>query len=524
MKKKIVIISIVSVVSVALVVGGIFSATKLMNSGKTAEVQSVSMLNWGYSSDGMISEGIVRDGASQSVRLEDQQIVEEVFVTEGQEVSVGDKLMSFDITSLLLSIEVKKLDIASLQNRYNAATNELARLKATTPMQETDIVVPTVPETPVVPDTPLNPSYLPTEEKTGEAYNIISTTSIPVLSEADKDTYLCTQGAYVNGAFLNQIKENGRTVVFEVREGNVATGELVTSFTVNGSRLTDTYSEESIWLVFFNHDLVSGAGNDVDIVVPEETLEEPEETVGYTAKELADAIAAKEFEIKQLDLDIRKAQLALSEMEEQTGDGIVYAKIDGTVKSVQDPDNLLNDGSPFMVVSGSSGIYIQGSISELDLDTVSVGQSVSGYSWESGMSYFGTIASIDNYPSDDLYYYGECNPNSSLYGYVAYIEDPTGLESGMYLELTIMPEDEMEQMDSIYIENCYVREENGQSYVFKDENGVLVKQPVVTGRSLWGSAIEIKEGLTMDDYIAFPYGKTAKEGVKTEIVDSMMYW
>lgn len=34
----------------------------------------------------------------------------------------------------------------------------------------------------------------------------------------------------------------------------------------------------------------------------------------------------------------------------------------------------------------------------------------------------------------------------------------------------------------------------------------------MTGRTVYGSAVEIKSGLTEDDRIAFPYGKNAVEG------------
>ncbi len=61
--------------------------------------------------------------------------------------------------------------------------------------------------------------------------------------------------------------------------------------------------------------------------------------------------------------------------------------------------------------------------------------------------------------------------------------------------------------------------ENGKSYVLKaDENDRLVKQYVKTGKIIYGDTIEIKSGLTEDDRIAFPYGKTAKEGIR--VVDS----
>ena len=74
-----------------------------------------------------------------------------------------------------------------------------------------------------------------------------------------------------------------------------------------------------------------------------------------------------------------------------------------------------------------------------------------------------------------------------------------------------------ENLTGIRVVKAYVREENGRSYVLKaDENNRLVKQYVETGKTLYGQAVEIKSGLSMEDRIAFPYGKAAKEGVKVK--------
>ena len=43
----------------------------------------------------------------------------------------------------------------------------------------------------------------------------------------------------------------------------------------------------------------------------------------------------------------------------------------------------------------------------------------------------------------------------------------------------------------------------------------MEKQPVTTGRTFYGSTVEIKTGITMEDSLAFPYGKNVREGAKT---------
>ena len=56
------------------------------------------------------------------------------------------------------------------------------------------------------------------------------------------------------------------------------------------------------------------------------------------------------------------------------------------------------------------------------------------------------------------------------------------------------------------------------------ENDKLKKQNVVTGKLLWGSYYEVKSGLSEEDYIAFPYGKTVVEGADTKESSSSDYY
>ena len=130
------------------------------------------------------------------------------------------------------------------------------------------------------------------------------------------------------------------------------------------------------------------------------------------------------------------------------------------------------------------------------------------------------MVSISDYPTDEEYY--SSGAAESNYTFTAFIADTTGLQNGEGVELTFSGSAEEE--GGIYIDEYFVREEDGKSYVLKQgEDGTLVKQYVKTGKSLWGSYIEIKAGLSESDLIAFPYGKTGKEGIATTEVDYIGY-
>ena len=75
----------------------------------------------------------------------------------------------------------------------------------------------------------------------------------------------------------------------------------------------------------------------------------------------------------------------------------------------------------------------------------------------------------------------------------------------------------------IYLEKYFIQEESsGKEYVYiQGEDGLLKKQYVQTGIDAYGMAKEIRSGLTLQDKIAFPYGKDVMEGAATREVDNL---
>lgn len=507
--KRVLVIAIVAAVAVGGIGGGIY----VQRSKMTAEVQSVADLNSGYWGDDVNSSGLVTNDYSQTVEISKDDEIKEVYVEEGQQVQKGDKLLALDTTVTTLNLQGKELEVENLKNQITLAQNELKKLKNTKPYVEPSEPVKPDSSTPSTPDVP---------EMSGDAYNYILWTAVPYnQNEADGSAenpyrYLCTEDAYVTGSFFSQLSEAGLHVVFEIHENNSVSGELLSEWEVDGSQIV-VPDADTRWSVADHTQLTEDTDvSDTDTV--DDTGADAIDQGGYTQSELNGMISEQEKKIKDLDLDKRKAELDVEKLKAQSSDGIIYANVTGTVKNLQDKDNLPTDGTPFMEIAGSEGLYVTGGISELLLDKVKPGQTVSVSSWESGTSCEAEITEIKNYPSTDVSSYGGGNNNVSYYPFVAYIEDSTGLRNGEYVDLNMTVSDE-EDGASIYIFKGYVRSENGKSYVLKaDENDRLVKQYVKTGKIIYGDTIEIKSGLTEDDRIAFPYGKTAKEGIR--VVDS----
>ena len=234
----------------------------------------------------------------------------------------------------------------------------------------------------------------------------------------------------------------------------------------------------------------------------------------YTEIELAKAIRDKKQELKTLDLGLKKAQLSLSENKALLNDGVIRAKRSGIVRNIKKTSDSLQDGNTFLEVAGGQGTYIKGSISELMLNQIKVGDTISAYCWTSGETFDAKIQSIDTVPSSNSNYNGSGNPNVSYYEFEAYAKDASKIQAGEYLELTFNSAGDT--TSSIWLSKAYVKQEGNKYYVLKDVHGKLKKQYVTVGKIVWGDTMEIKDGLSDTDYIAFAYSKNAKEGVKTQ--------
>lgn len=235
---------------------------------------------------------------------------------------------------------------------------------------------------------------------------------------------------------------------------------------------------------------------------------------GYTEIELAKAIRDKKQELKTLDLGLKKAQLSLSENKALLNDGVIRAKRSDIVRNIKKTSDSLQDGNTFLEVAGGQGTYIKGSISELMLNQIKVGDTISAYCWTSGETFDAKIQSIDTVPSSNSNYNGSGNPNVRYYDFEAYAKDASKIQAGEYLELTFNSAGDT--TSSIWLSKAYVKQEGNKYYVLKDVHGKLKKQYVTVGKIVWGDTMEIKDGLSDTDYIAFAYSKNAKEGVKTQ--------
>ena len=238
----------------------------------------------------------------------------------------------------------------------------------------------------------------------------------------------------------------------------------------------------------------------------------------------ADAIKYQNSKIASLKLDIQESDIKISQLEKKANKKLVSSKLDGTVSYVGDVSSgTTTDGKALLKVKSEDGYYVVGAVSELMLDTVKEGTKLSCTSYTSGQ-FEAEIMDVSEYPVDSSNYYGDNNPNVSYYAFTAVVDDKSlQFDTPDYVMVEL--QNSAADNGSMVLSKAFVKSENGKNYVYKDDNGILKKQEIRVGATVDGGYdIIIKGGISSDDKLAFPYGKDAVEGAKTnEVTLDYMY-
>ena len=549
--KKGIIIAACAVGVCGAVWGGLTIARNAQRSDvKVYSVNDFCMTDyWGDTSS---TSGMVTTDKIQKVFLSSSQTVNKVWVAEGDSVRKGDKLISYDSTLTQASVEQAKIDYDRQDESLTTAKNELEYLKKAknkeTLKQELDKL-----------NTELDALKKKYDEDPSHPYNgdapvtegkmdYKKTMTVKGADGSDQTVniqyYSWLSTSRLNDSKVTEILTNLATLRADKDHPSVDT------YVVLVQRYEDKvggYVDNTVGLVITE---TYTAGDDTAVpAVPESRsvsfsvrsdLPEFEDTErkyddaaikrlqqkinlanmylenSMEQKDLAKAIVDKAQEVKEKEVNQRLAKLSLDKKTKELGDGNVYAEFDGTVKAVRNADEAYNNSEAVIELSGGGGYYVTGTLSEMELGSVKVGDTVSISSWMTGAACEGTIVSIDDYPTTSGNSWGDGNRNVSYYPFKVFVEEDAGLQANDYVDIQYQKAGTQEQGSSLYLQSWFIRTDNGKSYVMaRGEDGRLEQRWVQTGRDLWGSYTQIRGGLTTDDYVAFPYGRDVVEGART---------
>ena len=532
---------IIIAVLVCTVAVGAFFALKKFSRGTVNVYPAGSFIMEEYWGDSTEMYGNVTMEDLQKVYCSSTQTVVAVHVQEGDEVKTGDILVEFDTTLTQIDMEKAQLEVSELEIEYNKANKELEEIKNMSPHYEYLVV----PETKDV-------EFIPQETPKVVSGKGTMDDPLYILYDEDEfdDEFIESLFAKVYGreeeTTTGSSDDKETTTASEDIDGAEESGDEESSEETTEEETTKAKkdSDKSIYAAFvtryenaLNGEILSSWGlcitqkdggytyRQYDPILSEEIEaydeaegEEPYYEEGgsdYTSAEIAQMRSEKEEEIADIESDYKLALVELKKVENEVNESTVYSKIDGVVKKVRDEDESRNDGSAMIEVSAGGGYYINASMSEMEL--LEVGQSVTVSSWESGDSAEGEVVKVDTYPSEESDGYTSGNTNVSYYPFTVFVPEDANFEEDSYVSISYSAD---EEEDSIYIDKMFVLNENGKNYVYvADDEGVLRRRQLRTGKTLWGSYIQIYEGISSEDLIAFPYGNDVADGAKTKEAD-----
>ena len=523
---------------------------------------------WGDTSQ---TSGMVSTDQMQKIFLSDTQKVKQVYVKEGQTVRKGDKLLSYDTTLTALDIERAQINYERQQLQQETAKKELERLLLAQNQEELQAAIDEL-------TAQIDELIKKNQEQWYDANSvpIPSITAVEGKATALQGNGSKEEPLYFNWNTEDSLSEENLIkllpvdaeeayVVLVIRKDNRSQHQPVAYITLRlelesvspitpepdssgtgtqsgtgadtgsepadgpdtetgeGGQTTDAPVTSEQKLNYYYENLPGIEWQDPEVTTDEirelqKELEELQKLLeeSYPKEELIKMIRDKNKEIAQMDTSIKLAKVNLEKVKKEVGSDTVYSELEGTVKAVRDPNSGDFTGSEAVVeVSGGGGYYIDGALSELELGTVSVGGTVQVNSWMTGASCQGEIVEISDYPTDNANSWSDGNSNVSYYPFKVFVPEEANLQEGDWVEMSYQ-NTAGDDGNTMYLESMFIRSENGKSYVMaRGENGKLEKRWVQTGRNLWGSYTQIRGGLTVDDFVAFPYGRNAVEGAGT---------
>lgn len=235
----------------------------------------------------------------------------------------------------------------------------------------------------------------------------------------------------------------------------------------------------------------------------------------YTRAQLAQLITQASEEVKTLERDLKKLRIEYRKQQIEADADTVYAKVDGVVTTLRNPDKAGTEKAFIKVSGDGAGYKISGTVSELELDRAAPGASVTVNNEEIGESYQGTVEKVLKYPTESSGWDYSSNSNVSYYPFTVKVDDSAEFSLDDYI--TISFDKTESDAASVYLMKCFIRSEDGRSYIYvAGEDGKLEKRYVSTGKDVWGNYTEIKNGLSEGEMVAFPYGQHVREGAPTQ--------
>nr|MBQ8243726.1 efflux RND transporter periplasmic adaptor subunit [Oscillospiraceae bacterium] len=235
-------------------------------------------------------------------------------------------------------------------------------------------------------------------------------------------------------------------------------------------------------------------------------------------------IQSMQLDMKEAELNVKTKEAEIKASENLLQNATVTSPVGGRVQAISESgmDNYGNE-LPYITIQQAGSYRVKGTLGELQRGGLMEGTRMKLVSRTDADAFWtGTVTLVDYespYQGSDMdRYYGMSSDemtSSSKYPFYVELDSTEGLILGQHLYLEVQTEEEEEASLSIS-STFFCFEEDGSAYVWAENRGRLEKRPVTLGEyNPMRDTYAVAEGLTEEDYIAFPDAELCQEGAPT---------
>ena len=255
------------------------------------------------------------------------------------------------------------------------------------------------------------------------------------------------------------------------------------------------------------------------------TLERERSGLSGTAKlQYTVEIQSAQVDQKEAELKLKTKEDEVKKAQELLDNSTVTSPITGRVQKINENDTTGSDGKPaaYITIQQSGAYRVKGVLGELQRGSLKEGDRVKLVPrTEENAAWTGTVTLVDyenpTQGSDTDRYYGSSSDEmttASRYPFYVELDSTDGLMLGqhLYIELDTGTDAPGVGISGAFL--CY--NEDGSAYVWAEKGGKLEKRAVTLGDyDPMTDVQKITEGLSLEDYIAYPDPELCRSGAPT---------
>lgn len=241
-----------------------------------------------------------------------------------------------------------------------------------------------------------------------------------------------------------------------------------------------------------------------------EALEKEKKTLSANKQiSITNQIEGLKLEVKKAEYNKESLEKSIKKLEISVKNAVVKSTANGTIKSVNDATT-----DSYITIASDGDFRIKAMVSELNIaDFVEGEDMIIRSRIDEDLIRTGKVTSIDTAKptTENSIYSGETTTKYPVY---ISIDDTSGLLIGQHVTVEMNSGDEIKQ--GMWLEEGYIIDADSSPYVWKDNgNSIIEKCSIELGEydETLGK-YEIKSGITLDDFIAYPEDRIT-EGMET---------